>query len=54
LKNPPSSTIVAQNIAHQAFLQELTVQFTTAGQLFVDLAALDSDSATVALLCTLP
>jgi len=43
--NGVGKSTIAQNIAHRALLAGHTVLFTTAGQLFGDLAALDSDSA---------
>src|SRR5712664_1758220 len=42
--NGIGKSTLAQNIAHQAVIHGHTVLFTTAGQLLVDLAALDSDS----------
>jgi len=43
--NGVGKSTIAQNIAHRALIAGHTVLFTTAGQLFGDLAALDSDSA---------
>jgi DNA replication protein DnaC len=43
--NGVGKSTIAQNIAHRALIEGHTVLFTTAGQLFGDLAALDSDSA---------
>jgi DNA replication protein DnaC len=43
--NGVGKSTIAQNMAHRALIAGHTVLFTTAGQLFGDLAALDSDSA---------
>ncbi|GLR69079.1 IstB helper protein [Acidocella aquatica] len=43
--NGGGKSTIAQNIAHQALIAGHNVLFTSAGQLFGDLAALDSDSA---------
>jgi DNA replication protein DnaC len=43
--NGVGKSTIAQNIAHRALIAGHNVLFTTAGQLFGDLAALDSDSA---------
>ena len=43
--NGVGKSMIAQNIAHQALIAGHNVLFTSAGQLFGDLAALDSDSA---------
>jgi len=43
--NGVGKSTIAQNIAHQALIAGHNVLFTSAGQLFGDLAALDSDSA---------
>jgi len=43
--NGVGKSTLARNIAHRALIAGHTVLFTTAGQLFGDLAAIDSDSA---------
>jgi DNA replication protein DnaC len=40
--NGIGKTMIAQNIAHQAVIQGHTAIFTSAGQLFSELAAIDS------------